>query len=687
MEDFGSFVRKDGETSPARGKECDQANFIEQNSFFHKGYAQETDDNFNQNQRLINYAQEIESPYNRKKDALMDSDDDELATKGYQSKFSGKNVSQFSSLSPEPVRPVINLMPTDLNQGGNIPNQRVQNFFAENMAQLRPTDHQLYQIPMHLQQRHYSEQIFPNKYINSNIENDLDHSSNEREMTHSEKTRGKVEFQDIKQIPEKDESKESKDSTKQIKNGTLENEISVQNDGNFNQGIWSDEEHMKFLKGLILFGKNWNQIQKYIRLLIGQGPTMEPDDVGESDYSQDEKKRNVRKRSRVCSLKNERYKEKLINSENEVYRLEWEVVNHLNNSVSQKQPITVSTSTKSQNEKSASQQSPTRQSQASFFKNNVAPQLQSLNDKSTKQEEQEDSPAKRKRSFKSPEINQKPSRKQSIIQKQSATSLPQIAIPSKSNGKSPVVNGLESPQKLKEIVKQTSTGVIGKRKKYQNKIDFEKLVKMQQNQKFKKLFDIQKINPEDREQYMRNNSSSYSDDYYQNHDYPEYDSKYDSQANFEKSVEELNPNWSQIRLPIKDMINKIQIKHYQQNFGTHLQGNMIPPNPHIIDYVQMTYQNQLNHQLSFTQPANSNNINNNNNNILGMNEYNPISDMYGSTNLLEDNSSSPNIINLQNQTIIPHLGNFSVLDGPLSTIRINNIMGGVDDDMFLNNEF
>lgn len=89
-------------------------------------------------------------------------------------------------------------------------------------------------------------------------------------------------------------------------------------------------------------------------LLIGQGPSIETEDGGDSDYSQDDKKRGLRKRSRVFSLKNERYKEKLINSENEVYKLEWEVVNHLNNSVSMSKQTIVSPSTKSQNEKSAS---------------------------------------------------------------------------------------------------------------------------------------------------------------------------------------------------------------------------------------------------------------------------------------------------------------------------------------------
>jgi SHAQKYF class myb-like DNA-binding protein len=32
----------------------------------------------------------------------------------------------------------------------------------------------------------------------------------------------------------------------------------------YNEGKWTDEEHIKFLQGLIMYGKNWNKIQKYI---------------------------------------------------------------------------------------------------------------------------------------------------------------------------------------------------------------------------------------------------------------------------------------------------------------------------------------------------------------------------------------------------------------------------------------
>ena len=31
-------------------------------------------------------------------------------------------------------------------------------------------------------------------------------------------------------------------------------------DGEYNEGKWTDEEHKKFLEGLTLYGKNWNKI-------------------------------------------------------------------------------------------------------------------------------------------------------------------------------------------------------------------------------------------------------------------------------------------------------------------------------------------------------------------------------------------------------------------------------------------
>ena len=34
--------------------------------------------------------------------------------------------------------------------------------------------------------------------------------------------------------------------------------MSDNNDGKYNKGKWTDEEHTKFLEGLKLFGKNWN---------------------------------------------------------------------------------------------------------------------------------------------------------------------------------------------------------------------------------------------------------------------------------------------------------------------------------------------------------------------------------------------------------------------------------------------
>lgn len=61
-----------------------------------------------------------------------------------------------------------------------------------------------------------------------------------------------------KQIQEKEESKHSKDSINQERVPTLENDGANQNESEYNQGKWTDEEHKKFLNGLLLYGKNWN---------------------------------------------------------------------------------------------------------------------------------------------------------------------------------------------------------------------------------------------------------------------------------------------------------------------------------------------------------------------------------------------------------------------------------------------
>jgi SHAQKYF class myb-like DNA-binding protein len=43
-----------------------------------------------------------------------------------------------------------------------------------------------------------------------------------------------------------------------------DNDAPQTGEGDFSSGKWSDEEHKRFLEGLKLYGKNWNQIQKYI---------------------------------------------------------------------------------------------------------------------------------------------------------------------------------------------------------------------------------------------------------------------------------------------------------------------------------------------------------------------------------------------------------------------------------------
>ena len=54
-----------------------------------------------------------------------------------------------------------------------------------------------------------------------------------------------------------EEHKEAKDSTMSTKNRKIEKEPVV-NDAEYNNGKWTDEEHEKFLSGLLKFGKNWN---------------------------------------------------------------------------------------------------------------------------------------------------------------------------------------------------------------------------------------------------------------------------------------------------------------------------------------------------------------------------------------------------------------------------------------------
>lgn len=40
--------------------------------------------------------------------------------------------------------------------------------------------------------------------------------------------------------------------------------MSLPNEGEYNNGKWTDEEHKRFLEGLLAHGKNWNSIQRFI---------------------------------------------------------------------------------------------------------------------------------------------------------------------------------------------------------------------------------------------------------------------------------------------------------------------------------------------------------------------------------------------------------------------------------------
>ena len=106
--------------------------------------------------------------------------------------------------------------------------------------------------------RHYSEQIFSSR-------RDADKPSLEV-LAESMLNTGKREYRNQSE-GEEDHEMRSVDESKEevaLKRKNSSNELSAQNEGDFNNGKWTDDEHKRFLEGLLRFGKNWNQIQKYI---------------------------------------------------------------------------------------------------------------------------------------------------------------------------------------------------------------------------------------------------------------------------------------------------------------------------------------------------------------------------------------------------------------------------------------
>jgi hypothetical protein len=100
----------------------------------------ELEDQFSNRSKFRDCAQEIESPYNRKRDALMDSDDDDFSNKRDFLEASSKQLQFAETLSASPTRPILNLVPINQNTVGNI-SQIKQNFFIHNAPGLRPSDY------------------------------------------------------------------------------------------------------------------------------------------------------------------------------------------------------------------------------------------------------------------------------------------------------------------------------------------------------------------------------------------------------------------------------------------------------------------------------------------------------------------------------------------------------------------
>eukprot|EP00347_Sterkiella_histriomuscorum_P012696 403367570 len=677
MEEFGSFLIQEGAGSPNRQKQdvnqyqqnenlvtsdLQQSNqeAIQTGSFYIESFDRQAEVSVKHQTQYDDYAQEIESPYNRKKDALIDDSEDEerISGKLQQSDAKSNNKGYLHSLSPVAIKPAISLIQINQNTSGNI-QQISQSFFNADISQLRPTDQYLDRIPN--QQRHYSEQIFPKKSIRNNLDYDEGFLIKPRGMIEEEQEENEDKQEDIKQIPfaslsnandviNKDEEiKIKQDSSQQInKNGTMENEVSQVNEGDYNSGKWTDDEHMKFLRGLKLYGKNWNQIQKYIGtrscpqtrshaqkffrkmgkkgLMINESQQDDFQEGEMSEESNESKKKGKPKRQRFLSMVNDTQKLKLLNTDNEIQRLEMEAVQFLNSQVLQK-PQLISPTTKSQTVLLNCSLSPNKSQSSSFFKTQVAPQLQSSQtDKMiTRQDSLDKSPRSRK-NFRSPEVHTKPKKEDETPLKQK-----------------------EEPQKVQ------AQGLIGKRKKQLNKIDFDKVVKMQQNQKYKKIFEVKKISPSER-QKLKNYYSSSSNDEYCNND---YENNFDQKGVVvdSKFPIDINPNWSQIKLPIKSMIEEIQKKASNNSSsntgGQQLQQNLVNQTETniIINLSAVSQQNLQNLANSNSTAQTSqrlpyvyqeNNYHNNNTN-----------DNFGSSpNLMDDSiSHSPNMMNTSIQQL------------------------------------
>ena len=98
---------------------------------------------------MIDPGLEIGSPYNRKKDALMGSDDEDQHSKnGYQEDNFAK-LPYSLSIGVSPMRPLINLQPMTESSTANVFlfKDAPQNFFINgNVTALMPNDNTAFQI-------------------------------------------------------------------------------------------------------------------------------------------------------------------------------------------------------------------------------------------------------------------------------------------------------------------------------------------------------------------------------------------------------------------------------------------------------------------------------------------------------------------------------------------------------------
>lgn len=64
-----------------------------------------------------------------------------------------------------------------------------------------------------------------------------------------------------------DSTEEMGSNIKDYNDQQIHDELSyhLKNKGLFNSGRWSDEEHLKFIEGIVEYGNDWKKVQKLIK--------------------------------------------------------------------------------------------------------------------------------------------------------------------------------------------------------------------------------------------------------------------------------------------------------------------------------------------------------------------------------------------------------------------------------------